>query len=138
MLQKLLQRLFKDPDSAIVMIRRLMTEQAAEHWRQYAVAFVFMAISAGCTALVAYLFGNVINQAYVFRDITGIVVMGAITFVIFAMRGVATYVQAVILSRIGYSIIASNQRRLFDKLLKESLGFFADRHSSEFIARLTT
>ena len=45
MLRKLLQRLFKDPDSAIVMIRRLLTEQAAEHWRQYAIAFVFMAVS---------------------------------------------------------------------------------------------
>src|SRR5262245_35317505 len=42
------------------------------------------------------------------------------------------------MSRIAYSIIAANQRRLFDKLMKESLGFFADRHSSEFIARLTT
>jgi ATP-binding cassette subfamily B protein len=138
MLQRLLHRLFKDPDGAIVMIRRLMTEQAAEHWRQYVVAFVFMGIAAGCTALVAYLFGNVINQAYVEHNIRGIVVMGVATFVIFALRGVATYGQAVILSRIAYGIIAANQRRLFDKLMKESLGFFADRHSSEFIARLTT
>src|SRR5262245_31481974 len=98
MLRKLLQRLFKDPDGAIVMIRRLMTEQAAEHWRQYAFAFVFMAISAGCTALCAWLFGNVINQAYVDHNIRGIVVMGAVTFVVFAMRGIATYGQAVILS----------------------------------------
>ena len=138
MLRKLLQRLFKDPDSAMVMIRRLLTEQAAEHWRQYAVAFVFMAISAGCTALVAYLFGGVINKAYVDKNIQGIVVLGAIAFVVFAVRGIATYGQAVIMSRIGYAIIAANQRRLFDKLMKESLGFFADRHSSEFIARLTT
>jgi beta-lactam-binding protein with PASTA domain len=35
-------------------------------------------------------------------------------------------------------VVASNQRQLFDKLLKEDLGFFANRHSSEFIARLTT
>ena len=27
---------------------------------------------------------------------------------------------------------------MFDKLLRENIGFFADRHSSEFIARLTT
>ena len=42
------------------------------------------------------------------------------------------------LSRIGNRIIADNQRRMFDKLLQENIGFFADRHSSEFIARLTT
>jgi ATP-binding cassette subfamily B protein len=27
---------------------------------------------------------------------------------------------------------------MFDKLLQQNIGFFADRHSSEFIARLTT
>src|SRR5215471_11163165 len=95
MLRKLLQRLFKDPDSAIVMIRRLMTEQAAEHWRQYAIAFAFMAVSAGCTALVAYLFGGVINKAYVDHNIHGIIVLGGIAFVVFAVRGIATYGQAV-------------------------------------------
>jgi len=58
--------------------------------------------------------------------------------VIFAAKGFATYGAAVMLSSIGNSIIAANQRRLFDKLLRENIGFFADRHSSEFIARLTT
>ena len=42
------------------------------------------------------------------------------------------------LSRIGNRIVADNQRRMFDKLLHENMSFFADRHSSEFIARLTT
>src|SRR5262249_56765670 len=91
MFRKLLQRLFKDPDSAIVMIRRLMTEQAAEHWRQYAVAFAFMAVAAGCTALVAYLFGGVINKAYVGHNIHRIIVLGGIAFLGFAVRGIATY-----------------------------------------------
>jgi len=31
-----------------------------------------------------------------------------------------------------------SRRRLFDKLLQQNIGYFADRHSSEFIARLTT
>ena len=42
------------------------------------------------------------------------------------------------MSRIGARIVADNQRRMFDKLLNEGLGYFSDRHSSEFIARLTT
>jgi subfamily B ATP-binding cassette protein MsbA len=58
--------------------------------------------------------------------------------VIVAAKGFATYGSTVTLSWIGNRIIADNQRRLFDKLLHEDIGFFADRHSSEFIARLTT
>jgi len=40
------------------------------------------------------------------------------------------------MSRIGNRISAGNQKRLFEKLLNESLGYFTDRHSSEFMARL--
>jgi subfamily B ATP-binding cassette protein MsbA len=43
-----------------------------------------------------------------------------------------------ILARIGNSIVAENQRRMFTALLHQSIGFFAQRHSSEFMARLTT
>jgi ATP-binding cassette subfamily B protein len=42
------------------------------------------------------------------------------------------------MSRIGTRIVGDNQRRVFDKLLNEGLGYFANRHSSEFIARVTT
>ena len=54
------------------------------------------------------------------------------------MKGVATYGHSVMLSRIGNRIVADNQRAVFSKLLNEGLGFFSDRHSTEFIARLST
>jgi len=123
--------------SARALIRRLLTEQGLTHWKKYAVAFVLMAIAAGCTAFSAYLIGDVINQAYVNHNLVGIITLGFITVVLFAAKGVATYGHTVLLSRIGNRIVADNQRRVFDKLLNEGLGYFADRHSSEFIARLT-
>ena len=41
------------------------------------------------------------------------------------------------LARISNSILAHDQRRLFDKLLAQNVSFFADRHSSDFAARIT-
>ncbi len=101
-------------------------------------AFALMGIAAAGTALTAYLLGTMTNEAYVNHNYQGIVTVGIIAMVIFAAKGFATYGSTVTLSWIGNSIIADNQRRLFDKLLREDIGFFADRHSSEFIARLTT
>ncbi len=120
------------------LIRRLLTEQGFAHWRKYAVAFVFMAISAACTALSAYLIGDVINQTYVNHNLTGVIVLGTVTAALFAAKGLATYGQTVLLSHIGNRIVADNQRAVFAKLLNEGLSFFSDRHSTEFIARLTT
>jgi ATP-binding cassette subfamily B protein len=124
--------------SALSLIRRLLTEQGLVHWRKYAIAFTLMAVAAGCTAFSAYLIGDVINQAYVNRSLPGIIVIGAITVVLFSMKGLATYGHSVMLSRIGNRIVADNQRAVFSKLLNEGLGFFSDRHSTEFIARLST
>jgi ATP-binding cassette, subfamily B, bacterial MsbA len=133
-----LKSLFADPHGAPALARRLLAENAFVHWRRYTVAFALMGVAATCTALSAYLLGDVINEAYDNRNMRGVILLGGITLVLFIVKGVATYGHAVILSRIGARIIAENQRRMFDKLLNEGLGFFADRHSSEFIARLTT
>ncbi len=124
--------------SALPLIRRLLTEQGVVHWRKYAVAFILMAVSAGCTALSAYLIGDVINQAYVNRNLTGILILGGVTAALFTIKGLATYGHSVLLSRIGNRIVANNQRAVFSKLLSEGLNFFSDRHSTEFIARLST
>jgi ATP-binding cassette, subfamily B, bacterial MsbA len=127
-----------DDYSTYSLVRRLLVDEALVHWPRYALAFALMAIAAAGTALTAYLLGSMTNEAYVNHNYHGIVVIGVIAMVIFAAKGFATYGSTVTLSWIGNSIIAENQRRLFDKLLAEDIGFFADRHSSEFIARLTT
>ena len=132
------QRLFADPNGAPGLVRRLLIEQAAQHWRRYALAFGLMAIAAASTTLGVYLVGPVINAAYVDKNLPGITVLALATAVIFMIKGIATYGGALQLARIGNHIIAENQRRMFSRLLQQNLGFFADRHSSEFMARLTT
>jgi ATP-binding cassette subfamily B protein len=127
-----------DEYSTLALVRRLLLDEALVHWPRYAIAFALMGVAAAATALTAYLLGSMTNEAYVNRNYHGIVVIGLIAMVIFVVKGFATYGSTVILSWIGNSIIADNQRRMFDKLLRQDIGFFSDRHSSEFIARLTT
>ena len=130
--------ILSDTHSSKQLIRRLITEYGAPHWKRYAFAFFLMAIAAAGTALTAYLMGTVVNEAYFNRSFSGIVMLGMVTIAVFATRGAATYGQAVVLSRIGNAVIAENQRRLFDRLMTQNLAFFSQRHSSEFLARLST
>src|SRR5262245_43987804 len=127
-----------DPHSARILIKRLLVEHATKYIRLYVLAAAMMIIGAACMAASAYLIGDMINQAYVNRNFPAILALSLATIVLYSVKGGATYGQAVLMSRIGTRIVADNQRRVFDKLLNEGLGYFADRHSSEFIARLTT
>jgi len=130
------------PDSAdarygaLAMIKRLMLEQGLARWPQYAVVFVLMAVAAACTALPAYLISDFVNTAYLDKAFSTVIFLGVVTMLTFVVKGLADYGHQTILARIGNSIVAENQRRLFDKLLTERISFFAERHSSEFAARL--
>jgi ATP-binding cassette, subfamily B, bacterial MsbA len=136
MLQTIISPSTGNPDSAYLLIRRLVVEYGIGQWRRYALAFALMGVAAACTAIPAYLIGNLVNLAYLQHNFPGLVALGTAAAFIFSLKGAATFGQSVILSRIANHIIAENQRRLFSKLLDESLGFFAERHSSEFAARL--
>jgi ATP-binding cassette subfamily B protein len=120
------------------LIQRLVLEHMPRHWRAYMIAFSLMGVTAICTALPAYLVGDMINQAYIHRDLDAIRWITIAVLATFVVKGLSTYGHTVMLARIGNSIIAMNQRRLFDKLLHENMTFFSDRHSSEFTARLIT
>src|SRR5882672_6153863 len=135
---ELKRKITDDPYGAAVLIRRLVMEQGVAYWRRYLTAFVLMGVAAAATAGSAYILGQVINQAYIDKNVVGIAVLSGVTVLLLFIKGVATYGHTVILSKISNAILANNQRRLFAKLMSESIGFFSERHSSEFLTRLTS
>ena len=134
---KLPRKITDDPYGAAILVRRLVMEQGIAYWRRYLTAFVLMGVAAGATAGSAYVLGQVINQAYIDKNVPRIAILSGVTVLLLFAKGVATYGHTVILSKISNAILANNQRRLFAKLMSESIGFFSERHSSEFLARLT-
>src|ERR1700737_2312280 len=132
------KKITDDPYGAAILIRRLVTEQGLAYWRRYLLAFMLMGVSAAATAGSAWILGQVINKAYVDKDVRGIALLSGVTVLIFILKGAATYGHQVILSKISNAILANNQRQLFAKLMNESVAFFSERHSSEFLARLTS
>jgi ATP-binding cassette, subfamily B, bacterial MsbA len=123
----------RDGDARLVY--RVLVQYGLVHWRNYATAFILMAISAGSTAAAAYLLGPAVNAIYSDKDLLALLVLCVATVVLFCAKGIAAYGQAVLLARISNRITAENQLRIFDKLIQEGIGYFADRHSSDFTAR---
>lgn len=131
------RKLFADPQGTPALVRRLLLEQAMPLWPRYAFSLCLMAVSAVCTAVIVYLFGDGFNQAHVNRSFAGVTFVAVVAVVVSTLRGGAIYGQAVTLARITNHLLAENQRRIFQKLIRQNAGYFIDRHSSEFAARLT-
>jgi subfamily B ATP-binding cassette protein MsbA len=137
MLRSRLRSLLADPEGALGLIRRLLTELVAGRWKQYVRVFALMAVTAACTALAAYLVKYFVNETYIGRNFKVVVALSVAAMVLYMIKGASTYGHTRALARINSRIIADIQQRAFDALLNQGLGYFADRHSSEFIARLT-
>ena len=116
-----------DPEDR-TLYRRIIMENAAQHWRGYAVAMGLLLLVSGSTAAMAWIMRDVINGLFVEKDLAAIRMIAVMVVGIFLVRGVATFGNALILTKIGNHIIAALQKRLFDHLLRQDAQFY-DRFS---------
>ncbi len=130
-----LGRIFKSDDFPV--LKRLVSENFRRFAPQYALAMALMAIVAGTTGLSAWLMKDLINKVFVDRDPWYMWVICGSVVAIYTLKGVASYGQEVLLSRIGNNIVAMMQRRIFDRIIRQDLAFFQRNASSDLITRLT-
>lgn len=122
-------------EGSLGLVVRLLREQGYAHWRGYAISFAFMGLIGWTTAMSAWLMKDVINEVFISKNERAIWVLAATVIGIYFLKGIATYGQQVSLSRIANEIVASIQKQMYDHMLVMDVRFFADRHSSDFIAR---
>jgi subfamily B ATP-binding cassette protein MsbA len=123
-------------EDARAIIPRLVRTDGRRHAGKYAFAFLMMFLVAAATGLVAYLMKDVINRIFVDRNATAVWLLGGAVIGLYLVKGIAGYIQAVTLAKIGNKIIADYQKRLFDNLLAQNISFFSRQHSTEFLNRM--
>src|SRR5947209_4247578 len=127
----------KDPHfSSLPVLWRLVRDFGRDHVAGYIGAALLLALISAANVSVAWLLRPVLNGMTSARAIEPMGLLALEALLLFVLRGVATYGSQVVLSRIGNRIVATAQRRVFDRLLHQNIGYFQDRHSSEFVARL--
>ncbi len=99
------------------LLWRLLRENLHEQRKLYAVSIVAMIVVAAMTSSVALVMRYIVD-AMTIPDNRGMVFIVAMAVaLIFTIKGLATYVQVVSLTRAGNRIVATQQVRLYDKLL---------------------
>lgn len=120
------------------LTRRLLGENARQHWAGYTIGFVLLAISSAMTALVAYVMEDVINEVFVDPQPALVWTVAISVIAIFTARGLTTYAAAVVLARIGNRIVADMQVRMFDSTQAQSLGWVDRQEIGDLVVRFQT
>ncbi|WP_300032385.1 ABC transporter ATP-binding protein [uncultured Roseobacter sp.] len=118
-------------------IKRLLRENMRLQAVNYGVAIVAMVVIAATTALTAWIMQDIIDSMIESGNRAKVFAVAASVALIFTVKGVATYVQVVSLSRAGNSIVAAQQRKLYSHILQHGVAFFSGQNSSNLMMRVT-
>ena len=118
-------------------VSRLLKENIRAQPKLYAVAVLAMVLVAATTAMTAWIMQRIVDSMTTEAGRSQVYVVALMVLAIFFVKGWATYIQMVVLTRAGNRIVATQQVRLFDKLLKQGVAFFNLTESSNMLMRVT-
>jgi ATP-binding cassette subfamily B protein len=125
-----------DSGTVTSVLKRVIAENGRDHIRGYAFAIFCLIATAMSTAFTAWIMESVVNEAFANKRADMVLVICFAIFAAFVVRGLATYGQAVTLSKIGNNIVARYQQRLYSHLMKLSVGFFAESRSARLAGQV--
>ncbi|WP_034658580.1 ABC transporter ATP-binding protein [Chelativorans sp. J32] len=120
----------------IAVIRRVLAENGRDFIPQYLLAGLCMLAIAGTTAFSAWIMKYIIDDVFYRQQWELVGVICAAIIAAFALRGFATYGQAVLLAKVGNNIVARYQRRIFDHLMRLDIAFFTTTRSGQLAAQV--
>ncbi len=146
-----------------LLVRRLLRDHIRPHVGRIVVAFLCMALVAGATAALAWLIqpivdganqhaglvgaapkpsgaettspGLGVDQALDQADYATLHFYAVVILVVFIVKGMATYGQAVIMNFVGQRILADMQIRLYSHLIRSDLAFLQGQAAGTLISR---
>jgi len=121
--------------STSLLMRRLLRDHVLPYRGWFALAVLFMALMAAATAFQAWLMKPVVNKVFVDRDAQFLWLVSGAVVATFLVKGVATYLQAAIMAKVGLGIIADLQNRLYAHLARMDLAFFHESQTGALISR---
>ncbi|HBF30247.1 ABC transporter ATP-binding protein [Rhizobium sp.] len=120
------------------LVGRLLAENLRSQAPWYGIAICAMLVVAAMTSASAWIMRDIVNESVVSKDIDRVFQVAILVAVIFAVKGVASYIQDVFLSKAGNNIIAKTQKKLFARMLKQGVAFYSEYSSSELLMRITS
>ena len=118
-----------------VLVGRLVRQSMRPHAGRIAVAFVCMALVALATAAMAKVMEPIIDEIFTARDSSMLWPVAGAVFLIFLVKGAATYGQAVLMNDVGRKVVADLQARMFDRLVRADLADFQVTPAGTLVSR---
>ena len=120
--------------TGLQILKRLFQDSIKPYTLKLLSSFFFMLIVAGTTGLTAWLLDPAIEKIFLDRDAQMLAIIPIVIIATLLVKGVATYIQAAILTEVGQKIIADTQIKMFSKITYADLSWVQKNHSGKIIS----
>ncbi|MFZ0695002.1 MAG: ABC transporter transmembrane domain-containing protein, partial [Alphaproteobacteria bacterium] len=123
--------------SSLALIARLLRHNLRPYLGRLMLAVACMGVYAGATALSAWLMQPALDDVFVRKDTTMLVIIPLALVAAALLKGFADYGQTVLTNKTGLRIVTDLQKQMFAHLMGADLAFFHNSSTGRLISRFT-
>jgi len=128
----LAERLKKD----IILYRRLLGH-VVPYWRRFLISIISMVILAATDPAIPALMQPMLDGAFIEKDPSIMTIVPILFIVLFAIRGLASYISGVSLHWVANKVIMDLRQAMFIRLVNYPTSFFDNHRSGSLMSRFT-
>ena len=105
------------------LLKRLFSNYVKKHYSKLIISIFCMIIVAAATALNAWMMQPVLDEIFINKNQTLIVIIPIAIIIIAIVKGLASYFQSIFMSFIGYKLDADIQNQMFNSAIRCDLSY---------------
>ncbi len=117
------------------LARRMWRDYLWQHRAKLFTAILFMLVISATTAGLAWLLQPAIELLFIQKDPEFLYILPGLIIGVTVLKGIATYAQGVLMTKIGQDVVAEMQVKLFRSMVFADLQRLTSTHTGEFMAR---
>jgi subfamily B ATP-binding cassette protein MsbA len=121
--------------ASLPLIARMLKTYVRPQVRSLVFIFILMLISAAMTGALAQLMEPTIDKIFNEKNAKMLFPVATAVFLVFTVRGLATYGHSVLLNRLGLRVVADLQRDMFNHLVYADVTFIHGQSSGQLLSR---
>ena len=117
------------------ILSRIFKNYVKKHSRKLIISIICMIIVSATTALNAWMMQPVLDDIFIDKNESLILIIPLAILLIAVVKGISSYIQSVLMSFVGYRLVADLQSDMFGSLIKCDISFFSKTNSGTLISR---
>ena len=119
------------------ILRRVFKTYLLPHWPMISIAVFFMVLVAIATSAKAWIMKPVLDDIFLNKNTSMLSILPFIIFAMFAVRGIAEFLQTILMNRVTSQASARVRSQMFRHMLKSDLSFFHNNTSPALVSKFT-